>query len=108
MPSSKDLSDPGIEPMSLMSPALAAWFFTIHMYTCMSKFSSVAQSCLTPWTAAHPASLSITNSWSFLKLISIKSVMPSNYLILCRPLFLVLSIFPGFKVFSNESVGMYE
>ena len=47
MPSSMDLSDPGIEPMSLMFPALAGGFFTTHMYTCMSKFSSVAQSCLT-------------------------------------------------------------
>ena len=47
MPSSMDLSDPGIEPMSLMSPASAGGFFTTHMYTCMRKFCSVAQSCLT-------------------------------------------------------------
>ena len=49
-------------------------------------FSSVAQSCLTVWTAAHQASLSITNSWSLLKFISIESVMPSNHFILCRPM----------------------
>ena len=62
------------------------------------QFSSV----VTPWTAAHQASLSITNSRSLLKLMSIKSVMPSNHLILCRPL-LPPSIFPSIRVFSNES-----
>ena len=68
--------------------------------------SSVAQSCPTlwpPWTAAHQASLSITSSRSFLKLISIQSVMPSNHLILCHPL-LLCSIFPRIRVFSNVSV----
>ena len=54
--------------------------------------------------AAHQASLSITNSWSLLKLMSIKLVMPSNHLILCRPLFLLLLIFPSIMVFSNESL----
>ena len=58
----------------------------------------------TPWTAAHQASLSITNSQSFLKLMSIKSVMPSNHPILCPPLLLLPSIFPSIRVFSNESV----
>ena len=58
----------------------------------------------TPWTAAHQASLSITNSLSLLKLISINSVMPSNHLILCCPLLLLPSIFPSIRVFSNESV----
>ena len=69
-------------------------------------FSSVTQSCLfaTPWTAAHESSLSITNSWSLLKLMSIESVMPSNHLILCCPLLLLPSIFPSIRVFSNESV----
>ena len=57
-----------------------------------------------PWTAAHQASLSITNSRSLLKLMSIESVMPSNHLILCRPLLLLTSIFPSIRVFSNESV----
>ena len=57
-----------------------------------------------PWTAARRASLSITNSQSLLKLMSIDSVMSSNHLILCRPLFLLSSIFPNIRVFSNESV----
>ena len=59
---------------------------------------------VTPWTAACQASLFITNSWSLLKLVSIKLVMPSNHLILCHPLLLLLSIFPSIRVFSNESV----
>ena len=58
----------------------------------------------TPWTAAHQASLSITSSQSLLKLMSIKSVMPSNHLILCHPLLLPPSIFSSIRVFSNESV----
>ena len=58
----------------------------------------------TPWTAARQASLSITNSRSLLKLMPIESVMPSNHLILCRPLLLLPSIFPSIRVFSNESV----
>ena len=58
---------------------------------------------MTPWTAARQASVSITNSQSLLKLMSIESVMPSNHLILCHPL-LLPSIFPRIKVFSNESV----
>ena len=58
----------------------------------------------TPWTAAHQASLSITNSWSLLKLMSVASVMPSNHLNLYRPLLLPPSIFPSIRVFSNESV----
>ena len=58
---------------------------------------------VTPWTAALQASLSITSSWSLLKLISIKSVMPSNHLILCHFLLLPLSIFPSIRFFSNES-----
>ena len=59
---------------------------------------------VTPWTVAGQASLSITNSRSLLKLKSIESVIPSNHLILCRPLFLLPSIFPSIRVFSNESV----
>ena len=58
----------------------------------------------TPWTAAHQASLSITNFWSLLKLMSIESVMPSNHFILCRPLLLLPSVFPSIRVFSNKSV----
>ena len=56
----------------------------------------------TPWTAAHQASLSFTISWSLLKLVSIESVMPSNYLILFRPLLFLPSIFPSMRVFSSE------
>ena len=73
----------------------------------MLKFSSVQSlSCVrlfvTPWTTACQASLSITNSWSLLKLMSIELVIPSNHLILCRPLLLLPSIFSSIKVFSNE------
>ena len=57
----------------------------------------------TPWIAAHQTSLSITNSWSLPKLMSIELVMPSNRLILCRPLLFLPSIFPSIRVFSNES-----
>ena len=75
---------------------------------CLSWISSVQVSCVrlfvTPWTAAWQASLSITNSRSLLKLMSIKSVMPSNHLILCLPLLLPPSIFPSIRVFSSDSV----
>ena len=64
---------------------------------------SHAQLFATPWTAAHQASLSITDSWSLLKLMSIGLVMPSNQLILCHPL-LVPTIFPSIRDFSSESV----
>ena len=72
----------------------------------LSSVQSLARVWLlaTPWTAARQASLSITDSQSLLKLMSIKLVMPSNYLILCRPLLLLPSIFPSIRVFSNESV----
>ena len=70
------------------------------------QFSSVTQSCqfVTPWTVARQASLSITNSWSLLKLMSIESTIPSNYLTLCRSLLLQPSIFPSIRVFSNGSI----
>ena len=58
---------------------------------------------VTPWTAACQTSLSITNSWRLLKLMSIESVIPSNHFILCHPLLLLPSIFPSIRVFSNES-----
>ena len=70
------------------------------------QFSSVAQSCplfATPWITARQASLSVTNSRSLLKLMSIESVMPSSHLILCRPLLLLPLIPPSIRVFSNES-----
>ena len=65
---------------------------------------SHVQLSVTPWTAARQASLSITNSWSLLKLTSIESVMPSNHLSLCHPLLLLPSVFPSIRVFSSESV----
>ena len=73
------------------------------------QFSSVqmlshVQLFATPWTAARQASLSITNSQSLLKLMSIRSMMPSSNLIFCHPLLLLPSIFPSIRVFSNESV----
>ena len=82
---------------------------TSHFVTTSFQFRSVQLlSCVqlfaTPWTTAHQASLSFTNSWSLLKLMSIESVMPPNHLILCCPLLLPPSIFPSIRVFSNESV----
>ena len=65
---------------------------------------SVVSGSATPWTAARQASLSITDSWCLFKLMSFESVMPSNHLILCRPLLLLLSTCPSFRIFSNESV----
>ena len=104
----------GMELASLTSPALAGGFFTTSttweaqsLQFSSVQFISVAQSCslfATSWTAALQASLSVTNSWSLLKLMSIESVMTSNHLILCRPLLLLPSIFPSIRVFSNESV----
>ena len=71
-------------------------FSLVQSLSCIGLFA-------TPWTVAHQASLSITNSWSLLKLMSTESVMPSNYLILCLPLLLPPSIFPRIRVFANES-----
>ena len=97
-PSPGDLPDLGIEPISLRSPALAVQFSSVQ-FIC-----SVMSNSVIPWTAAHQASLFITNSQSLLKLMSIESVMSSNHLILCHPFLLLHSIFPSIKVFSNESV----
>ena len=69
--------------------------FVVQSLSCIHLF-------VTPWTAAHQASVSITNSWSLLKLTSTQSVMPSNHLILCRPLLLLPSIFSSIRVFSSE------
>ena len=73
-------------------------------YSVVVEFLSHVRLFVTPWTAAHQTPLSFTISWSLLKLMSIKSVMPSNHLNLCRPLFLLSSVFPSIRVFSNESV----
>ena len=80
-----------------------ATFLTIGGVSSVQSLSCVQLSA-TPWTAACQASLSITNSRSLLKLMSIDLVGPSNHFILCRPLLLLPSIFPSIKVFSNESV----
>ena len=78
-----------------------------HLFFCSVQFSSVARSCPTlldpHWTAALQASLSITNSQSLSKLVSIELLIPSNHLIRCRPLLFLSSIFPNIRVFSNES-----
>ena len=71
-------------------------FSSVQLLSCVQLFA-------TRWTVARQASVSIINPWSLLKLISIELVMPSNHLILCRPLLLLLSIFPSIRVFSNES-----
>ena len=76
------------------------WSWTVSSVQLLSH----VQLFETPWTAARQASLSITNSQSLLKVISIESVMASNHLILCQALLLLPSIFPSIRVFSNESV----
>ena len=78
-------------------PVFCGRFSAVHLLSRVRPFA-------TPWTAAHQACLSITNSWSLPKLISIELVMPSNHLILCHPCLLLPSIFPSIRVFSNESV----
>ena len=78
------------------------WIF-FHLLLSVQSLSQV-QLFVTPWTGARQASLSITNSRSLLKLMSIELVIPSNHLILCHPLFLLPSILPSIGVFYNESV----
>ena len=101
-------SSVGFSVFTVVQPSLLLNSRTFHQIVIANtEFSSVAQSCLdsaTPRTAAPQASLSITNSWSLLKLMSFESVMSSNHLILCYPLLLLPSIFPSIRVFSNESV----
>ena len=75
---------------------------SIREYSWAQFSCSVMSNC--SWTAVHQASLSITNSWSVLKFMSIELVMPSNHLILCHPLLLPPSIFPSIRVISNESL----
>ena len=75
--------------------------FTLNIFSSVPSLICVRLFAI-PWATARQTSLSITNSWSLLKLMSVKSVMPSNRLILCRPL--LPSIFPSIRVFSNESV----
>ena len=80
-----------------VSASASVQFSTVQSINCVQIFE-------TPWTAVHQASLSITSSQSSLKLTSIESVIPSNHLILYRPLLLLPSIFPSIRAFSNESV----
>ena len=85
------------EPVISCSASTKTQFSSVHSLSRVRLFEM-------PWTAAHPASLPVTNSQSFLKLVSIESVMPSNHLILCCLLLLLSSIFCSIRVFSNESV----
>ena len=83
---------------------LSTWLYAVTKRQPSSVQSlSRVRLCATPWTAAHQASLSITNTRSLLKFMSIESVMTSIHLILCRPLLLPSSFFPSIRVFSNES-----
>ena len=83
--------------LSPLSFAFLWWFSSVQLLSHVQHF-------VTPWIAACQTSLSITNSWSLLKLMFIEFVMPSNHLILYYPLLLLPSIFPSIRVFSNESV----
>ena len=93
---------------STVLTALLQFISSHHVVHDNPQFSSIqllsrVRLFATPWTAACQASLSITNSWSLLRLMSVESVMPCNHLILCLPLLLLPSIFPSIRVFSNES-----
>ena len=96
-----------LRPFLHSSSVCSCHLFLIAFFFFFFQFTSVAQLSLvfaTPWTAVHQASLSITNSWSLFKFMCIKSVMPSNHLILCCPLLFLPSTFPSVGIFSNESV----
>ena len=100
-PNSQDLPQwPYLVTVSLQMVNLR-WGHSVHFSSVQSL--SCVQLFVTPWTAAHQASLSITNSQSLPKLMYIELVIPSNRLILCHPLLLLPSIFPSILVFSNES-----
>ena len=88
----------------MLSLSYCIWSFAWASHCSSVQWLSHVQLFVTPWTIARQASLSITNSRSLLKLMSIELVMPSNHLILCHPLHLLPSIFPSIRVFSNESV----
>ena len=90
--------DKGIPVLGFLLPSCFVWVF----HSSVQSLSHV-RLFATSWTTAHQASLSIPNSQSLLKLMSIESVMPSSHLILCRPLLLPPSIFPSIRVFPNES-----
>ena len=98
-------ADTKFERTSVLNHLLYQWNLLDHWYVLFSSIQLLSRVWLfaTPWTAVHQASLSITNSQSPPKPMSIVSVMPSNHLILYRPLLLLPSIFPSIRVFSNES-----
>ena len=109
--SSKSTSEITISEEKNYKTGLSRFLLRSNCSQTILQFSSVQFSSLshvllfaTPWTAVRQASLSITNSRSLLKLMSIESVMPSNHLILCHPLLLPSSIFPSIRVFANGSV----
>ena len=89
--------------LKVLSSHVFLFSATFHPISSVQSINDV-RLFVTPWTAAGQASLCITNSWSLLRLMSTESVMPSNDLILCRPLFLPPSIFPSIRVISDESV----
>ena len=93
----RDLLTVSLDTRKLPRLQMEVQFSSVQSLNCVQLFA-------TTWTAAYQSSLSITNSQSLLKLISIESVMPSNHLILYHPLLLLPSIFPSIRVFSNESV----
>ena len=109
-----DCSPPGLSIHGIFQARVQEWvplpspiMLALPNYkTVKNQPSSVTQLCptLRPLGLQHASCLSITNSWSLLKLMSITSVMPSNHLILCHPLLLPPSVFPSIRVFSNESV----
>ena len=103
-----DPPDPVIQPWSPALPAVSILseplWKRLNFYFSSVQWLSRVRLFVTLWTAAHQAFLSITNSQSLLRLMSIESVMPSNHLILCPPLLLPPSILPSIRVFSNESV----
>ena len=106
-PTPKYLPNPGIKPGS---PALQADSLSLSYqgspYSYISQFScSLLSNSVTPWTAARQVSLSITNSWSLLKLMSIKSVMPFNHLILCHPLLIPLKALMCSEVMAWSSLA---
>ena len=97
-----DCSLPGSSVQAIHQARILEW--VASHFTSLVQFLSHVWLFATPWTTARQASLSITNCWSLPKPMSIELVMPSNHLILCRPLLLLPSIFPRIRVFSNQSV----
>ena len=100
----KDLPSPWLTSLFKIDKHIELFGFWIFQDTSVQFSCSVVSESASPWTAAHQVSLSITNSWSLFKLISIELVMSSNHFIICHPLLLLLSIFSIITVFSNESV----